>query len=107
MEYVEMVFLSRWGNYVVMIAICVFIVGLLRLLFGPRGWFRDPDWDKRNAELRAAEAADKAKRQAAWYAEHPEHAPSGWQAPSNTNENSGKEEPANSPTQELCSNKEK
>ncbi|MCH5276291.1 MAG: hypothetical protein J1E80_00485 [Desulfovibrionaceae bacterium] len=62
----ESLFLSRWGGYVVMLAICGAVVLLLRALFGPRGLFRDPAWDRRNQEIRAGEAAAREARLHAW-----------------------------------------
>lgn len=66
MEIIESIFLSRWGGYIVMLAILGGIVLLLRGLFGPRGLFRDPYWDKRNREIRAEEAAAREARLKRW-----------------------------------------
>ena len=65
-EMLESIFLSRWGGYIVMLAILGLIVLLLRGLFGPRGLFRDPYWDKRNKEIRAEEAAAREARRKRW-----------------------------------------
>lgn len=65
-EIIESIFLSRWGGYIVMLAILGGIVLLLRGLFGPRGLFRDPYWDKRNREIRAEEAAAREARLKRW-----------------------------------------
>ena len=62
----ESLFLSRWGGYIVMLAVLGVIVLLLRALFGPRGLWRDPYWDKRNQEIRAEEAAAREARLRAW-----------------------------------------
>lgn len=62
----ESIFLSRWGNYIVMLGVLGVIVLLLRGLFGPRGLLRDPYWDKRNQEIRAEEAAAREARQRTW-----------------------------------------
>lgn len=62
----ESLFLSRWGAYIVMLAIFGAIVLVLRSLFGPRGVFRDPAWDKHNQEIRAEEAAAREARLNAW-----------------------------------------
>lgn len=69
-EIIESIFLSRWGGYIVMLAVLGGIVLLLRGLFGPRGLFRDPYWDKRNREIRAEEAAAREARLKRWRENH-------------------------------------
>lgn len=66
----ESLFLSRWGSYIVMVTIFGIIVLVLRILFGPRGVFRDPSWDRRNQEIRAEEAAAREARLSAWHQKH-------------------------------------
>lgn len=57
----ESLMLSRAGGYIVMFVVFAAIVLLLRFLFGPRGLFRDPQWDRWNEEARRE---DEALRQA-------------------------------------------
>lgn len=59
-------FLSRWGTYIVMLAVLGVIILILRGLFGPKGLLRDPYWDKRNQEIRAEEAAAREARLRVW-----------------------------------------
>lgn len=53
----EALFLSRAGAYIVMLGILSLIVLFLRILFGPRGLFRDPQWDVWNEEARRKKEA--------------------------------------------------
>lgn len=66
----ESLVLSRWGNYIIMLAVLGAVVLLLRGLFGPRGLLRDPYWDKRNQEIRAEEATHREARLRAWRKKH-------------------------------------
>ena len=62
----EKLLLGPYGTSIVMLALLGGIVLLLRVLFGPRGLFRDPHWDKRNGEIRAEEAAARERRRKEW-----------------------------------------
>ena len=54
MEFIEKIMTSRIGNYIIMITIVALFVGLLRLLYGPKGFLRKSLWngidDDENAE---------------------------------------------------------
>ena len=57
---IEDIMNSRWGGYIVMAVLMGAIALLLRVLYGPRGLFRDPKWDEENQRIRSEE---KLKRQ--------------------------------------------
>lgn len=68
----ESLFTSRWGGYVVMLLILGGITWLLRFLFGPKGMFRDPQWDTNNTEIRREEAKKREAKIRAWHEQHGE-----------------------------------
>lgn len=51
-------FFDRAGQYVLIIVFFGTIVWFLRFLYGPRGMFRDPAWDRRNGDDRSWETPD-------------------------------------------------
>ncbi len=57
---------SRYGGYILMLAMLGLVIGLLRFLFGPGGLFRDPRWDESNRRLRAEEEEERKARREAW-----------------------------------------
>ncbi|MEG6506709.1 hypothetical protein [Nitratidesulfovibrio sp. 1201_IL3209] len=49
-------FLDKAGQYVLIIGFFGAIIWFLRFLYGPKGMFRDPAWDRWNDEARREEA---------------------------------------------------
>ncbi len=48
-------FLDKAGQYVLIIGFFGAIIWFLRFLYGPKGMFRDPTWDRWNDEARREE----------------------------------------------------
>ncbi|MFV0348773.1 MAG: hypothetical protein ACK5JO_09305 [Halodesulfovibrio sp.] len=55
---------TKWGQYALIFIFFLMIIGYLRALFGPRGFFREKKWDEWNEEMRRKEAEAKAAREA-------------------------------------------
>lgn len=53
--------LEKAGQYVLIIAFFGSIIWFLRFLYGPRGIFRDPAWDRWNDEARRDDARREAE----------------------------------------------
>lgn len=60
---------TKWGQYALIFIFFLMIIGYLRALFGPRGFFREKKWDEWNEEMRRKEAEAKAAREAERLAE--------------------------------------
>jgi len=58
-------FNTKWGQYTLILVFFSLIIGYLRVLFGPRGMFREKRWDEMNEEFRRKEAEEQAARDAA------------------------------------------
>lgn len=69
MEGLDAFFNTKWGQYSLITVFFALIIGYLRVLFGPRGWFREKKWDQWNEEFRRKEAEEKAAWEAAILAE--------------------------------------
>lgn len=67
---IETLFTSRWGGYVLMLFILGGITLVLRMLFGPKGVFRDPKWDRSNEVMRKEEAEAREARIRDWHRKH-------------------------------------
>ena len=52
---IEGLFYSKYGTWLMMLGVIFIIVGILRFLFGPRGIFRDQEWDCNNEQIRREE----------------------------------------------------
>lgn len=58
---------TRWGQYAMIFTFFGLVIAFLRMMYGPRGFFRDPEWDRWNEEARrkaAAEALQEVQREA-------------------------------------------
>ncbi|UZP67839.1 hypothetical protein N1030_02370 [Desulfovibrio mangrovi] len=55
---------TKWGQYALIFVFFLMIIGYLRILFGPKGFFREKKWDEWNEEARRKEAEAKAAREA-------------------------------------------
>ncbi|WP_066851581.1 hypothetical protein [Halodesulfovibrio spirochaetisodalis] len=55
---------TKYGQYALIFIFFMFIITYLRVLFGPKGFFREKQWDEWNKEAEATEAAEKAAHNA-------------------------------------------
>lgn len=58
-------FATRWGQYAMIITFFGLVITFLRVLYGPKGFFRDPEWDRWNEEALRKEEEDAAQSAAA------------------------------------------
>lgn len=58
-------FASRWGQYAMIITFFGLVITFLRVLYGPKGFFRDPEWDRWNEAALRKEEEDAAQSAAA------------------------------------------
>lgn len=54
-------FASRWGQYAMIITFFGLVITFLRVLYGPKGFFRDPEWDRWNEAALRKEEEDAAQ----------------------------------------------
>lgn len=64
MQGLEAFINTKWGQYALIAVFFGMIIMYLRVLFGPKGFFREKRWDEMNEEFRAKEAAEKAAQEA-------------------------------------------
>lgn len=68
-KWLEMFLDTRWGKYALIVFFFTLIIAYLRLLFGPKGFFREKKWDDWNEaavkEEERKRAAQKLARQQA------------------------------------------
>ena len=50
--FLERLFSGTFGGTAIMILVSAVIIAFLRMLYGPNGFFRDPEWDKYNRRNR-------------------------------------------------------
>ncbi len=62
--WLEQLMGTRWGQYGLILFFFALIIGYLRVLFGPRGMFRERKWDEWNEEARRRAVDEQAARQA-------------------------------------------
>ncbi|WP_290924646.1 hypothetical protein [Halodesulfovibrio sp.] len=55
---------TKYGQYALIFIFFMFIIIYLRVLFGPKGFFREKQWDEWNKEAKATRDAEKAARNA-------------------------------------------
>ncbi|MEZ0574678.1 hypothetical protein [Halodesulfovibrio aestuarii] len=55
---------TKYGQYALIFVFFMFIIIYLRVLFGPKGFFREKKWDEWNDEAKAEREAEKAAREA-------------------------------------------
>lgn len=51
---------TKYGQYALIFVFFMFIITYLRVLFGPKGFFREKQWDEWNDEAKATREAEKA-----------------------------------------------
>lgn len=51
---------TKYGQYALIFVFFMFIIIYLRVLFGPKGFFREKKWDDWNDEAQATRDAEKA-----------------------------------------------
>lgn len=54
---------TKYGQYALIFIFFMFIITYLRVLFGPKGFFRDKQWDEWNEKAKQARNAEKAARE--------------------------------------------
>jgi len=55
---------TKYGQYALIFVFFMFIIIYLRVLFGPKGFFREKQWDEWNDEAKATREAENAARKA-------------------------------------------
>lgn len=61
-EILERFFAGQLGGLTVMLVTAALIVFFLRVLYGPKGLFRDPRWDTTHRRLRQRETERREER---------------------------------------------
>lgn len=62
----EELFTGTFGGVFIMVLVSAAVIILLRALYGPRGFFRDPKWDESNKRIRLKEAEERERRLKEW-----------------------------------------
>ena len=62
----EELFTGTFGGVFIMVLVSAAVIILLRSLYGPRGFFRDPKWDESNKRIRLKEAEERERRLKEW-----------------------------------------
>ena len=65
-DILEALFTGTFGGVFIMVLVSAAIIFLLRALYGPRGFFRDPKWDESNRRIRIKEAEERERRLKEW-----------------------------------------
>ena len=65
-EILEELFTGTFGGVFIMVLVSAAVIILLRALYGPRGFFRDPKWDESNKRIRLKEAEERERRLKEW-----------------------------------------
>ncbi|SIN72126.1 hypothetical protein [Halodesulfovibrio marinisediminis] len=55
---------TKYGQYALIFIFFMFIITYLRVLFGPKGFFREKQWDEWNEDAKARREAEIAEREA-------------------------------------------
>lgn len=61
-EAITNIISTKYGQYALIFIFFMFIITYLRVLFGPKGFFREKQWDEWNNEAKATRDAEKAAR---------------------------------------------
>ena len=65
-DILESLFTGTFGGVFIMVLVSAAVIFLLRALYGPRGFFRDPKWDEINRRIRLREAEERERRLTEW-----------------------------------------
>ncbi len=65
-DILESLFTGTFGGVFIMVLVSAAVIFLLRALYGPRGFFRDPKWDESNRRIRLREAEERERRLKEW-----------------------------------------
>ncbi|HJD96615.1 hypothetical protein [Mailhella massiliensis] len=72
-QVLESLFTGKLSGVVIMVLVSAAVIFFLRVLYGPRGFFRDPKWDESNRRIRMQEAEERERRLKEWQDKGEEH----------------------------------